>query len=260
MNYMWQQLLANKFHFRPLERSFRLDQPLSEIVTWPSAGRLVGIDRNLRTIGDDNAEFVAEYLIDGTVNPLAVPLDCPFEECASSQSINDVTESGYATGTVKIRPNAPGSGIGVWDPAGNVSIARGSMIPSSIADRLDGNGYNVSLGGSDGEFRFMLGDTIIDLTQDDLGNTLPNDAFLLTSQSDFAVLKDLFSISKRFYGYYPGIVPGNSEAALDLFAIFPELTSIDIDSISDMYAINGRIFMTLYGEDGLYLFGAATRR
>ncbi len=234
---------------------FKLDSPTNELVTWLTADYVVGVDRNLRTLGRDIGEFAADFRVDGSVIPLGVPTGCAVGVCESSQYVFDVTESGYAVGEIAI-PGTIGTGPGLWAPDGSVTVLlSGGLVGGNLADRQDGNGVNIAELSDLGRYGIRLGDFQIFLTRDVNGTPFPDDfGFALVAQSDFVVLSS--PTEGQFFGYYPGIVPNDAEAVVDLFDIFPELGTIDIQRISDTYAVNNRIYMVLHGNDGLYLFCA----
>jgi hypothetical protein len=124
-----------------------------------------------------------------------------------------------------------------------------------VRDRSDGRGVNIGfefeagviygdrdavrLHESDGFFRIIIpGETIV-------------------SQGDFVVanVEPGFQEAGPF-AYYPGIVADQPGVVLPIQDIFPDLTSINFDGVSDLYAVDGYIYMTLHGDNGLYLFGA----
>jgi hypothetical protein len=84
------------------------------------------------------------------------------------------------------------------------------------------------------------------------------DGGAIVSQSDFAVVNptEFTGVPFQPMAYYPGIVPSDPNAPRPLEELFPELLSVDFDTVTDLYAVDGHIFMTLSGPDGLYLFGA----
>jgi hypothetical protein len=73
---------------------------------------------------------------------------------------------------------------------------------------------------------------------------------MIVSETEFAVLPDVNS--PTIFGFFPGLVPDEPLVALPIEEIFPELASVKFDSVTDLVAIDGHIFMTLSGPDGLF--------
>ncbi len=230
---------------------FRLDSPSLEIVTWPTANYLVGVDHNLRSLGNDRNKYVAEFLIDGSINGLGLPPGgC---QCQETQFLVDVAPSGFATGELNI-PGTIGSGPGLWAPDGTASVLGIGIGGGRIADRHMDDGLNIAVSADGGEYRFKLGFLDISLNEDAKGNPLPGVGSAIVSQTALVVIQNF--LLDQYFAYYPGIVEGSPQAARDLFEVFPELATIDINRITDIYTTDNRVYMTVYGDDGLFLFGA----
>jgi hypothetical protein len=76
---------------------------------------------------------------------------------------------------------------------------------------------------------------------------------IIVSQRDFAAVNTGIGA----FVYFTGQVPDDPLAVLPIEDVFPELAGVDVDMITDLHATpDGHIFMTLTGDDGLYLFGA----
>jgi hypothetical protein len=240
---------------------FTLNEPSNPLVTWypdPTTGHrptLVGIDQRLRGVGsvvftDPISEFddflVAKFLSDGTVELIDVPDDPPGSGKPISAYFLSVSENGYAVGGGHF-PESAGEQPIVVTPDGEFSFLPTAGKARSVRDRLDGAGINIGMGfGSE----IKYGDE--ELLYVDVGGPSFEQSALV-SQSDFAVVN---MGDERPFAYYPGIVPGEPLRGLQIEEVFPELSMINFDGVSDLYAVDGHIYMTLHGEDGLYLFGA----
>jgi hypothetical protein len=236
---------------------FRLDEPTVPVVTWDrdvDAGErpwILGVDSSLRAIGNVVFDFsipdvspdisAAEFHLDGSIELLNYPAD------AFPASVMHVSPSGYALGEAHI-PGTLGSGVALWSPSGSFSFAAFGTA-DSMRDRLDGQGVN--FGANFGVLGIKYGDQLgldIDVSGDRV----------IVSHSEFALVEDQrpAPLADDYFAFFPGIVPDDRTQAVPLFDIFPELASVNFDRITDLAAVDGRVYMTLVGEDGLYLFGA----
>ena len=242
---------------------FRLDMPETPIVTWSSLVNLVGIDRDLRGVGnrypgDGTVHFPVELFLDGSIVPLERPVD-PQDGFPLYAAAWNVSESGYVVGEAALE-KLEGA---IWTPDGEFSyippiVSGPHASAAAVRDRNDGNGVNIGL-----EYvgRVKYGDEpTINLHE----RGSDDDIFggVTVSQSDFALVHlndpdpfDEIEVQGTF-AYYPGIVPDDPAAVVPLEEVFPELTTIGLKAGGDLYAVDGRIYMTLRAEDGLYLFGA----
>jgi hypothetical protein len=233
------------------------------VVTWdidPTTGdplELAGVDRSLRGLGNIVGGEIelpiyipAAFFVDGSVNPLTVP------DPAGGAFLIRASPNGYAIGEAHI-PGTAGSSIGLWSPDGSFSfVSVLGYFNGVLRDRSDPQGINVGL--YPGPAAIQYGDRPF-LFVTDADGELVRTRVLLLSQSDFAVLDtDEFgdSESPTYLGFFPGIVPDDPTQAVPLLDVFPELASVNFDRVTDLAAVDGRIYMTLVGEDGLYLFGA----
>jgi hypothetical protein len=239
---------------------YQLDQFGSPVMTW-EYGDVVGVDSQLRVIANLlQSDGAAMLFPGGCVNGLCGE----FLSGGTYAYAIDVTSNGYILGDGGI-PTTIGSSPMLWSPGGEFEgFVFGYDVAGSIRERTDGNGVNV---GGD------IIDPLIELGPNEF-TQFPNyaidseDYFLkrpdgttmdyakaIVSHGNFAVAQSLFG-ALEFYGFFPGIVPGFPDRALPLFDIFPQLATIDIDSISDLASIDGRVYMTVRGSDGTFLFGA----
>lgn len=242
---------------------FRVDDPLAEIVTWPQANNVVGIDRNLRTIAgvgnSDNGASVAQFFADGSV----VLLDAPQgSTTADNQYPAEVSSSGFTTGIVTV-PGTLGFASVLWAPDGSVSYLSGSEGAGAISDRSDTNGLNISLSEGGGTYPVQLGNMGLSLARTQDGDFLPSSGRSLVSSSDFVLVQEFSALTVNFprintphFGYYPGILSSDPQAVVELDIIFPELADLDYYGVSDLFSVENRVYLTLYGPNGLHLFGA----
>ena len=235
---------------------YALSAPSTPINTWTEPYQVYGVDAQLRTFGNFNNEPIGTdaryFYMDGTSEPLAYPPGS--SSLDHSTSIVSSTPNGYAVGGARI-PGTLGGSPAFWTPTGDFTFVFGFGSATSIRERIDGQGINIGanlsspniLLGQDGyEIKNLNGEFV------DIG-----DNSVIVSHSDFVVFDALASQSSAdFFGYYPGIVPGQLDWPRRLLEIFPELASIDIDIITDLASVDGYIYMTINGSDGLYLFGA----
>jgi hypothetical protein len=241
---------------------FGLDQPTTPRTTWP--GELAdvrGLDGDLDVFGNlatlistTAPEIPVQFQVDGTTVELDRPLHPDFEEPIGA-SVLDVSETGYAVGGA----NAPGIlrvDSVIWTPEGEFSFVAqivGPHAPAiSVRDRNDGNGVNI---GFDNVARVVYGTEPLTHLRREEGEFDPGDEFdihTIVSQSEFAVVN---SDVDGVFAYFPGIVSAEPGVALPIEQLFPELTTIDFNEVNDLYAVDGHIFMTLSGPDGLSLFG-----
>jgi hypothetical protein len=231
---------------------FSLDQPTNPIVTW-SQGFVGGVRANLEVLGTSTAPsgFAAasRFLIDGSVERFEYPPGSGDNN--NSAAIALATPSGYGIGYAVI-PGTFGAASGVWDPDGNfewLAPNLGAAIETSIRDRHDGTGPNIGWDGAGVQY----GQETPFLLKGDNGSSLGGDVAIV-SQGDFVVIDRPYSMDR--WGFYPGITPGYSDRALPLLDIFPELSSLPIDAVRDITAINGYLYMAIESDGQLYLFGA----
>lgn len=230
--------------FRPA--LFRLDQPMSPLVTWEN-GDIRGVDANLRGFG--MADNAARFISDGSIETLSSPSG------SSSSTINllwSVTPLGYSIGDAVI-PETTASAPVVWTPEGHISFVFSFGLATSVRDRSDGQGINIGADLTSPEVRF--GQTGYATISDINGEYLfVSEGGVLVSQDDFVIVHANWPT--ELYGFYPGIVPGFPDRAVPLLDIFPELAAIDIDFVHDLASVDGYLYMTLSGADGTFLFGA----
>jgi hypothetical protein len=238
---------------------YRLQLPTVPIVTWEEAYRVDGVTTDLIAFGNVlQDEFEAsEFLLDGTVAPLAHP---PGPDSNNGTSLSLSTPSGYAIGIAGI-PGTAGIGPVKWEPDGDISFLGAFGVANSIRDRTDGEGANI--GWYDFEVPVISygdGDSF-GIFKDDGASFYDDFPFTIevnVSHGDFAVVEVFESFSSgvsALYGFYPGIVPGFDNRGLPLLDIFPQLAAIDIDRVHDLASVDGYLYMTLSGADGTYLFG-----
>lgn len=236
---------------------FRLDMPNAPLVTWdqnPISDPLwnpfgvVGIDKNLRILGNIAGEYpgaAARFELDGQIVPLAIPVG------SVGVGIVDVSLDGFALGNGHV-PFSIGEDAAVWMPDETVGFLGTGAFAWSLRDRVDGFGIN--LGFSLSPAQIKLGNAPYkELTTID-GLEVRGDP--LVSESDFVVTNGGSFTIDGVLGYYPGLVPIHPDVAIPLEQIFPELAIIDFDFVGDLTSVNGYIYMTVSGDDGLMLFGA----
>jgi hypothetical protein len=222
---------------------YRLDAVDQPLVTWEGRLRLVGVGSDLRGVADRPTGQAVRLLVDGTFEELQYPLGT---ENMEGGDVTSISESGYAVGSALV-PGTIGDAASLWTPSGEHSFLENGGVASSVRDRNDGSGINIGWSGSDVSSKIQLGGSPPIQPRKPNGDLI----FLrdpLVSEGDFAVL--------GMDGFQPGLVRGQPDVALPIEQIFPELSSVDIDSITDVTSVEDHIFMTLSGDDGLYLFGA----
>ncbi len=241
----------NSFTNQAAAALFPLDQPTLPIVTWETPRiRVSGVDVNLRTFGGfdyDDGDEASKFLLDGSIEALPYP---PGSNSSNNITrLNSMTPRGYALGSAGI-PGTIGSAPSLWSPTGEFSFLDGSNSPTSIRDREDGTGVNTAW---DIPAIKYGGDAPILIA----GNPENFAAiWVMVSHSDFVVVQDSVFPQETKYAFYPGINPDHPDRAVPLLDVFPQLTTIDIDYISDLASVSGYLYMTLSGSDGTFLFGA----
>src|SRR5690606_25310478 len=150
------------------------------------------------------------------------------------------------------------AGIGPvkWEPNGDISFIDKLGVADSIRDRADGNGANIGWYDFVGPIvSYGEGRSLVILKQD--GSSFYEDSPFtirtLVSHGDSCIVEVFtspFQAVSALYVFSPGIVPGFSDRAMPLLDIFPELSTIDIDFVSDLASVDGYLYMTLSGADG----------
>lgn len=226
---------------------YRLNEPTAPLVTWEFA-RAGGVDANLRTFGD--TDEAVRLLLNDSIESLPYPSP----SIGSFTELYSATPTGNAVGTAGI-PGTAGAAPAFWTPDGQISFVFGFGFAFSIRDRINGEGVNIGANLTAPTVRF--GPAGYEIQGDDGAYLDISDNEVIVSHSDFAIFETTFSFqSADYFAFYPGIVPGHVSRSRPLLDIFPELAAIDIDIITDLASVNGHLYMTLSGSDGLYLFGA----
>lgn len=228
---------------------YSLDQLSTPIVTWESS-QVVGVDINLRGFG--NQEDATRFLLNGSTELLDYPAGAEPDYTGTGAAA--ATPTGYVIGNAAI-PMTIGAAPALWAPTGDFSFVDGIGFATSIRDRNDGNGVNY--GWNTGEPVVRLGEGGIFFISDQDGGPIDLAESVLVAHSDFAVFDgNPFTSTAEYLAFYPGLIPGFPDRSRPLLDIFPDLATIDIDIITDLASVNGYLYMTISGEDGLFLFGA----
>ncbi|QDS96858.1 hypothetical protein [Adhaeretor mobilis] len=244
----------------PTGALFQINSPSPEIVSWPDAGYLVGIDENLRAVGnvyvdsENGGAYVFRYSPDGSVVRLAEPEPTPTGMRSCCQYASEVSTGGFVGGEVH-EPGSIGLVSAIWNPEGSFSYGSIGTGVGSIAERSDGRGLNYADAYS---AFFVLGEAAHEFFRDSDGNPLNIYEGALVSHGDFVIAHESTypaRVTDERYGYFPGIVPQDPYAAVNLEKLFPELATLDYLGISDLYSIENRVYMTLHGPSGIHLFG-----
>jgi hypothetical protein len=240
---------------------FSLNQLHTPIVTWDH-GSVSSVDVNLRTFGNVEGGcsgcYAATYFyLDGSTEEMQFPIGS--DSSNNSAALSSSTPRGFAVGDAGI-PMTASSGAVMWTPEGEISFFTPFQVgdADSIRDRNGAEAPNIGWNydvpyvsyGDGRNFKIYKAD----------GSSFDEDFYeVIVSHEDFAIVEVFEGLSTEvstLYGFYPGIIPGFPDRAVPLLDIFPELAAIDIDIVNDLASVDGYIYMTLHGDDGLYLFGA----
>ncbi|MCA9236530.1 MAG: hypothetical protein KDA44_13735 [Planctomycetales bacterium] len=224
---------------------YHIDAPDSPLRTWEGPYFIGGVDQNLRVFGDRS-----ETLIDGTAlwfNPNSTATGLlPTGSFTGNTRVNSVTPNGYILGGWQ-EPGTEEYLSAYWDPDGN--FYRDDSFSLTIQDRADGKGINIGSGPDSVKYGDLDPIKIVDRDESSLFG-----GEVLLSQTNFTLIR----ASGRFtWAYYPGVVPENPDAAVRIKELFPELADFPLNNgIWDLFAVDGRIYMTFVEDGTAYLFGA----
>lgn len=215
------------------------DIPGSEPEIWES---IHAIDSELRGYGEYGD--AARFYLDGTVERMAEGV----------AYFIDATPKGWALGDGSI-VGTIGSGPILWhphDPGQTYPLQNG--FAGTIRDRITGTGVNVS---DSMDVSVLLGDDPYYFLSKDDGSFFEELGYgVIVSHSNFTVINDLNSNPAEFFGFFPGINRDFPNRVMPLLQIFPQLAAIDIDYITSAASVDGYLYLTIRGSNGLYLFGA----
>ncbi len=219
----------------------------SPILAWSFFGSVSAIDSRLRAVGIDLDGYVLNE--NGSVEFFG----------ANSNFFRpyDLTPNGVAYGTGAI-PNTIGAAPALLDLDGGFEFLAGFGGPNSIRERSDIEGINVAYSAE--YLTVEYADSRI-FNIDESQNRFPlGNEFIHVSESDFVVVQTRsFPQSASLadiLAYYPGINPAGIDRSVPLGDLFPELSTIDFDYITDISSSEGQIHLLLSGDDGLWLFAA----
>ncbi len=219
-----------------------LDNLQTPLVTWNFSGAVRAIDSELgavsggRILLNDGSGFdtdASEYFFSGS----------------------DMTPSGVAIGFAAV-PGTIGSVAALYDLDGDVEFLGPIGLQGGIKDRSDGLGINYGFSSDYHVVRYGESDPVeIDKSID---RSAFVDGFVHVSETDFVVVQayNPNSPDYDFLAYYPGINPAGLDRSVPLGDLFPELSTIDFDRITDISSSEGQIHLLLSGDEGLWLFAA----
>ncbi len=166
----------------------------------------------------------------------------------------DMTASGVAIGDATI-PGTAGGAPALRTQVGEITILGSFGEPGGVKQRSDDQSLNY--GYSENWFTVVYGGST-EMNIDESIGRMSFGGSVHVSETDFVVVEasDPDTLVRDFLAYYPGINPAGRDRSVPLGDLFPELSTIDFDYITDISSSEGQIHMLLSGDDGLWLFAA----